>query len=153
MKDGFDGAELAGNSLACEVLVRLAALTGRDDLHDRAARTTAYFARRLAGHPWAMPRLLVAMERATRPPRHVVVVGERDGADTRTLLAVQRARFRPFEDLLLVDPASRDALAALAPFTASLTPIAGQATAFVCIDRACRLPVTDPAAFAAQLDT
>ena len=40
----------------------------------------------------------------------------------------------------------------VAPFTAGLRPIAGRPTAFVCVNHACRLPVTEPEAFAVQLD-
>ena len=46
----------------------------------------------------------------------------------------------------------RKALGRLAPFTLSLASIDGVATAYVCVDYACRLPTTDPKAFAAQLD-
>ena len=49
--------------------------------------------------------------------------------------------------------AAREALARLVPFTASLAPRGGAATAFVCVDRTCRLPVTTPADFAAQLES
>jgi uncharacterized protein YyaL (SSP411 family) len=43
MKDAFDGAELAGNSIAAQVLLELSALTGREDYerHARARATSA----------------------------------------------------------------------------------------------------------------
>jgi hypothetical protein len=151
MKDGFDGAEMAGNSVAAENLVRLAALTGREDWGVKSGRVLGYHRRRLSGNAWAMPQMLVAMDLAAHPSRHVVVAGE-PSPERDALLAAARARFRPFDDLVVVDDASRDSLARLAPFAASLRPVAGRATGFVCIDRACRLPVTEPEAFAAQLD-
>ena len=43
-------------------------------------------------------------------------------------------------------------LADLAPFAATLTPQHGRPAAYVCVDRACRLPVTDAREFAALLD-
>jgi len=151
MKDGFDGAEMAGNSVAAENLVRLASLTEREDWRLKSARVLDYYARRLSGNAWAMPQMLVAMDLAAHPARHVVVAGEPSpGRDA--LLAAARERFRPFDDLLVVDDASRGRLARLAPFAASLGPREGRATGYVCIDRVCRLPVTDPAEFAAQLD-
>jgi len=52
---GFDGAELAGNSIALLVLETLARLTGRDDWREKARRTAAYYAARLHGAPAAMP--------------------------------------------------------------------------------------------------
>jgi hypothetical protein len=98
-----------------------------------------------------MPQMLVAMDLAAHPARHVVISGEPSPARD-ALLAVTRARFRPFDDVVVVDDASRDALAQLAPFTAGLRPQDSRPTAFVCVDHACRLPVTEPEALAAQLD-
>jgi len=151
MKDGFDGAEMAGNSVAAENLVRLAALTEREDWGLKSRRVLDYYSRRLSGNAWAMPQMLVAMDLAAHPSRHVVVAGEPSpGRDA--LLAAARARFRPFDDLLVVDDASRERLARLAPFAASLTARDGRATGYVCIDRVCRLPVSEPEEFTAQLD-
>jgi uncharacterized protein YyaL (SSP411 family) len=151
MKDGFDGAEMAGNSVAAENLVRLAALAEREDWRVKSGRVLDYYSRRLSGNAWAMPQMLVAMDLAAHPARHVVVAGE-PSPERDALVAAARARFRPFDDLLVVDEASRETLSRLAPFAASLRPLAGRATGFVCIDRVCRLPVTEPDAFAAQLD-
>ena len=142
---------MAGNSVAAENLVRLAALTGREDWRVLSERVLDYYARRLSGNAWAMPQMLVAMDRAAHPARHVVIAGE-PGPERDALLAVARGGFRPFDDVLVVDDAAREALAPLAPFAASLRPVRGRATGYVCHDRECRLPVSDPAAFAAQLD-
>ncbi|MFM8559475.1 MAG: thioredoxin domain-containing protein, partial [bacterium] len=53
LKDGFDGAEGAGNSIAAEVLWRLGALLDRPEWTEQARRSFAYHARRLAPAPWA----------------------------------------------------------------------------------------------------
>ncbi len=150
MKDGFDGAELAGNSVAALNLARLDALQPGGEWSVPLARTVDYHARRLAGAPWAMPVMLVAMEAAAHPARHVVIAGEAS-PERDALLAVARRGFRPFDDVVVVDEGSRAALAPLAPFAASLHPRDGRATAYVCVDRACRLPVTEPDALAEQL--
>jgi len=151
MKDGFDGAELAGNSVAARVLVRLAHLTARADLLEKSERIVAFHARRLAGNAFAMPLMLVAMREWASPGRHVVIAGEAEAADTRALLDAAASHTRASDRVLLLTPATRDALARLAPFTASLVPQGGVATAYVCVDRACRLPSPDPATLAAQL--
>ena len=151
MKDGFDGAELAGNSVAAMNLLRLAGLLQREDLRRDADRTLHYYAGRLAHNAYAMPRLLCAMDFAMHALRHCVIAGE-PGPDRHALVAEFRAAYRPFDELLIVDEASRPRLARLAPFAASLQPVAGKATAFVCLDHTCQLPVTDPAAFRAQIE-
>jgi len=153
LKDGFDGAELAGNSVAAEELVRLGALLERDDWRERAERSIAFHARWLASAPWAMPRMVAAMERAANGPRHIVIAGERDRDDTRALIAVFESRLRPDADLVVVDAANRAGLSRLAPFAALLPMRNDRATAYVCRDRACELPVHEPAELAARLDT
>ena len=151
MKDGFDGAELAGNSVAAGNLARLAALDPDGPWRARLNRVLDYHARRLSSAPWAMPQMLGAMDLAAHPARHVVIAGE-PSPERAALLNVARAGFRPFDDIVVVDEASRAALSARAPFAATLRPVGGAPTAYVCVDHACRLPVTDPAALAAQLD-
>ena len=153
MKDGFDGAEIAGNSLAAHVVQLLGALLGRRDWLEEAGRTFGYYRRRLAGSAQAMPRMLVAMDLASGPPRHVVVAGDPEADDTRALLREFDRRFLPREVLLVADGAGRSrGLADLAPFAAALTPQAGRAAAYVCVDHACRLPVTEAREFGALLD-
>jgi uncharacterized protein YyaL (SSP411 family) len=153
LKDGYDGAELAGNSVAAWVTQALGALFDRADWREAAARSFAYYSRRLAEAPAMMPQMLVAMDLARATPRHVVIAGRPDSPDTRALIQEFDRRFLP-HDLLLVTGAgeSRRRLEALAPFVKNLVAREGRATAYVCVDYACRLPVQDPAAFAAQLD-
>ena len=153
MKDDFDGAEMAGNSVAAWVLQTLAELLDREPWRARAERTYDIYARKLADHPIAMPQMLVAMDLAQSPARHVVIAGDPAAADTRAMIAAFESRLRP-RDLLLVTPtgAAQRRLAAHVPFVGPLATQGGRATAFVCVNYACRLPLTDPAAFAAELD-
>ena len=153
MKDGFDGAEMAGNSIAALDLQTLAVLLDRDDWRDKAERTFDYYAGRLAEYPPAMPQMLVAMDLAAAAPRHVVIAGSPGSADARALVAEFDRRFLPHDFLLFADGAeAQRRLAALAPFVAPLVSAHGHATAYVCVDYACRLPVSEPAAFGALLD-
>ena len=144
LKDGYDGAELAGNSVAAEVLVRVASLMERDDWRERAERAFAYHASRLASAPWAMPRMVAVMERAALPPRHVVIAGPREREDTRSLVDVVESRLRPDEDIVLVSDDTRAALERFAPFAAALPMKDGRATAYACVAYACRQPVHEP---------
>jgi hypothetical protein len=83
----------------------------------------------------------------------VVVVGAPEDDGTRGLVREFDRRFLPHDVLVAVDgDRSRSRLAALAPFVAPLVAPDGRATAYVCIEGACRLPTGDPAAFGAELD-
>jgi len=152
MKDGYDGAELAGNSVAAELLWRIGTLLERADWRVWAERSFAYHARRLSGMPQAMPYMVSAMERAASAPRHTVIAGPRERDDTRALVRGYDSRLRPDGDLVVVSEETRDALARLVAFGAKMPMKDGRATAYVCRDYACRLPVHEPAEMAALLE-
>ena len=150
MKDAYDGAEMAGNSIAALVLLELAELTDRADLRSRARGLLDVFSGRIAGQPLAMPMMLVAMQRAEAGARHVVIAAPGAGAGGATpadpvVAAMARAfhaAFRPHDLLLRIDERpSRGRLAALVPWIGPLVARDDAATAYVCVDRACRAPV------------
>ncbi len=160
MKDAYDGAEMAGNSIAALVLLELAALTNRADLRTRAQALLDTFAGRIATQPLAMPMMLVALQRAEAGARHVVIAAPGAGAGGATpadpgVAAMARAfhtTFRPNDLLLRIDERpSRGRLAALVPWIGPLVARDDAATGYVCVDRACRAPVTTVDDFMAAL--
>jgi uncharacterized protein YyaL (SSP411 family) len=153
LKDEFDGAEIAGNSVAVEVLERLGQLLDREDWRARARHTFDDYARRLRGHPAAMPRMLAAMLLERSEARHIVIAGDPSRADARAMIREFGRRFLPNDMLLVTTPGARAAsLRKLVPFAAELVEKDGRATAYVCVQYACRLPTTGRETFAAQLD-
>jgi uncharacterized protein len=154
MKDGFDGAEMAGNSIAAWNLQMLGRLLDREEWLTKARQTFDYFATRLAGGAASMPQMLVAMDLERAQPRHVVVAGASGAADTRGMIEAFNHRFLPNDALLVVDGGPRQkALARLTEFVEPLHTQQGRATAYVCVNYACSLPTTDLEVFAAQLDS
>ena len=152
IKDDYDGAEPSGNAVAILTLLRLAAMTGREELRASAERALDAFAGRIAHEPLALPQMLGAYEFALAPPREVVIAGEKSAPDTQALVRVLHARFRPHQVALALDgEAARQALSAHLPALAGMQPVDGRAAAYVCENYACRLPVTEPEAFAELL--
>ena len=137
MKDDFDGAEIAGNSIAALNLQTLAVLLDDADWRGKARRTLDFYAARLRGHPMAMPQMLVAMDLEGATPRHIVIAGDTGREDTRAMVGEFNRRFLPHDELLVADGGARQAaLAKLAPFIAPLTAPRGKAAAYVCVDYA-----------------
>ena len=75
VKDDYDGAEPSGNSVATLALLKLAAITGREDFKKPAEATLRLFAHRLQNFPQAMPFMLHALDFRLEEPRRVVIAG------------------------------------------------------------------------------
>jgi uncharacterized protein len=143
-REAYDGAEPSGNSIAAGCLLRLAHLLDRPEWAVQARRIAAHFAPMLRSQPQAMPKMLELIDRLLGSPTQVAISGEPDADDTRALLAAEReAPFDPLRSRILLHRGSR-LLRERAPFWRTLEPREGRATAWLCRDFACELPITDP---------
>jgi uncharacterized protein len=133
--------------MATMVLLRLAALTGEGRYREAAERALAPIVAIAAQHPTGFAQWLLATQLAGSAIDEVAIIGDPEAADTKALLATVRRGFRPAQVVAL--SATPDASAI--PLLHGRTRLDGRATAYVCRDFACRQPVTDPVALAAQL--
>jgi uncharacterized protein len=140
LKERHDSAEPSANSVALLNLLRLAQITGRDDFEKTADQLQAAFAADLEETPWALPQLAAAVQFAMAPPARIVIAGDPGADDTQALLRVVHESFHPHKVLLLATPE----LLQMFPHLRGLTPVEGQATAYVCLHQACQPPVTSP---------
>ncbi len=152
MKEDYDGAEPSATSIGALNLLTLGELTGERAYRERAERAVASGGR-LADHGRAVPMLAAALSTTLAGRHQIVVVGEWAREDTRALWRVIHQRFRPFTVAVPVTPGQRQVdLARLMPWVGAMTMQGGRATAYVCRDFACDLPVTDPHALLEQLE-
>jgi uncharacterized protein YyaL (SSP411 family) len=139
MKEDYDGAEPSGNSVALMNLQRLSHMTDRQDFREAAERLLAFFAPRLSVAPVALPYMLAAVEFRLGDPRQIILAGEDLHALTRALYT----RFVPSKIVLAANsPEARQQLAVWIPAIAEMGPIDNRATAYVCRNYTCQLPVT-----------
>ena len=148
----YDGAIPSGNSVAAEVLLRLAAVTGDTGLDRLGHQVLETFSGQIAGYPTGFTRALGAADWAIGPAREVVLAGMLDDEGFGALRAEIDRRFLPRSVVLHRPDGDATAVTALAPFVEFQTAQDGRATAYVCENRACRLPVTEADALADQLD-
>jgi len=146
--DAFDNAIPSGNAVAMMNLLRLARLTGDSSLEERAAEVPKAFAKDLNRMPTAFIWLLAAMQQAEQGGCEVVLAGDRNAPQLQAMLRALNSRYQPENSILLAD----DALADIAPFSAGYAPLNGKATAYVCRDGRCNLPVTDIESMLQQID-
>jgi hypothetical protein len=142
-KEDYDGAEPSANSIAALAWAKLHHLTGREDALDIARTLTDAFATRLSSIPSSMPLMLRARMLVDAPPQHIVICGDLDAEDTAALLQAAREKFLPFGHIIFLNADSQNYLAARQPFLTAMTPLEGDAAAYVCQNFACQRPVTD----------
>lgn len=134
-KDLMDNATPSANSAAAIALLRIAALTGRGDLRDRALGTLRLLEAVVASAPTAFGNAMAAFHMLATGIIEVVVPGENP-----PMLGEIRSRWRP--NMVLTHGAAR---------TGPLWEGREPGKAYVCREGACLLPATDPATLADQL--
>jgi uncharacterized protein len=147
-KPAYDGAEPTGNSVAALTLLRLEALTGDANFREQAEKLLRSFGALLGGAPAALGEMLLALDFHLSQPREVVLVRP-PGRDDRELLDVVRKRFAPWQALVRHEEGSAPAT----PLAQDRPAQKGLPTAYVCVKGACQLPVTDPQALGALLES
>lgn len=151
MKNDYDGAEPAGNSVAAMNLLRLAHITGNMSWQRRAEEIFACSSL-LAKAPSHCPALLAAYDFSTAAVQQVVIVGDKGASDTQAMLALLHRYYLPETIVLLADDLGRNYLQGLQPTMAAMTQVDGRATAYVCQNFSCREPVNSVTALAGLLD-
>ncbi len=144
-KDLQDNAVPSGNAMAATVLLKLGAFTGDNRYADAAARALRGVQRMLVAAPLGFAQWLCALDFALGKPNEIAIIGA--GQDARKLLDVVRREYRPNQ----VVAVARDAGDSPIPLLQGRTEIDGRATAYVCQNFACQLPVTEPDALVEQL--
>jgi len=153
-REAEDNAEPSPNSTAAMNLLRLAQITGRTEWEDKARKTFAAFASRLASRPQMIPAMASALDFDLARTRQIVIAGNRSGGDTRELLLLVNQRFLPNAILLLADGAAGQAqLARWRSYIADMHPLKGQATIYICENFVCKLPTADLTVAAKLLDS
>jgi len=142
-RETSDGALPSGNSVQLANLVRLARITG-DAIYEKAAndllRTTADDVSLI---PSASAHLMSGLDFLLGPSFEIVLAGD----DVTPLRRVVFASFVPNKVVLHGDAD----VARFAPFTETQRAIGGKPTAYVCMNRVCRLPTSDVAKVKALL--
>lgn len=142
-RDIMDNATPSGTSLAVELWLRLEPFTGDPRGHvARARRILAGEAEGMGRYPTAFGRLLGGVERLVTPPVEVVITGPREDPGVREMLGVVHRHYLPVRAITGAAPGDPP-LPFPAPLLEGRIPRAGAATAWVCRNRVCGLPVDD----------
>ncbi|MBV8632228.1 MAG: thioredoxin domain-containing protein [Silvibacterium sp.] len=144
----------AGNPSAAAALLRLEALIGRADFHEKAEDTLESFAGVVEHFGLFAGTYGLALELLLLPPVQVVVVGQ--GANAKKLAAIATARYAVNKQVIVLSPNQVTAenlppvLAETLPHLPNLS--SGSAFAVVCKGTSCQAPTADPEKLLEALD-
>jgi uncharacterized protein YyaL (SSP411 family) len=136
-----DGAIPSGNSVQLMNLVRLSRTTAKPEYETYANELLRSAGDEVSLAPSASTHLLSALDFVLGPSQEIVLSG-------RDVTAMRRAVFAPFLPNKVVvhrPPGAAPRIVKIAPYTEPQHAIGGKATAYVCTNYTCRLPVTNPA--------
>ncbi len=141
-KEIYDGALPSGNSVVMLNLLRLGRMTAKPGLEDKAAQIGRAFSGTIWQAPRAYTQMMVALDFALGQTSEVVIAGDAGAEDTKYMLDALRREFIPGKVVILRHNEEPEIIG-LAEYTRNFTSIDGKATAYVCRNYSCNLPVTD----------
>ena len=141
--DAYDHAVPSAVATMAHVALRLSVHRSDPALEALAKRVLDGTVGPALASPLGLSHALAAMDRLMRGPTEIYVVGERGEARCEALLRVARAAWQPNAVIARLDAGD--------PRAQDKRAIDGHATAYVCRDRTCGLPITDPAKLAEAL--
>jgi hypothetical protein len=143
-KDFYDNATPSGNSVAADLLLRLAKLTTDEKYERYAVNVLRLAASQLRRYPQGFGRALSALEFHLADTKEIAVIGPR-GNELEQYL---KRRYLPNAVLAFSDDPVRDAV----PLLKDRPGTDGKPTAYVCENFVCNRPVTKTDELQALLD-
>jgi len=147
-RDVLDNAQPCGGSVATEVLLKLAVITGNEEYRVKAATPLRTLKDLMGRAPAGTGQWLAALDFYVSTPKEVVIIGPREDSKTAALLQTVNGNFHPNKVLVGAENEGEHGL----PLLESRGMINGEPTAYVCENYTCQLPVTTPEELSVQLE-
>jgi uncharacterized protein YyaL (SSP411 family) len=141
-KEIYDGAIPSANSVALLNLVRISKLTGNPDLDGNISALMDRFSEQVNASPISHTFFMTAVDFVYGPSYEVIVTGRQGAKDTEAMLRVLGERYLPNKVVLFVPDGETADISEIANYTKDYNSIDGKATAYVCVNYSCQLPVT-----------
>ncbi len=148
-REYYDNATPSGNSVASEVLLKLALYTGEDRYREMAARILSLVAGVAPRMPSGFGHLLGALDLFLSSPHEIAIVGEPGAPATNALLRTVFNRYLPGKVVAFARPGGGGESAI--HLLSGRDQVGDSPTAWVCRNFYCEAPVTDPDALDLQL--
>jgi uncharacterized protein YyaL (SSP411 family) len=153
VKEDYDSAEPSPNSVAALNLLRLGHMLARDDLRAKGEKVLKIFGKSLEQHPFSVPVMVSAFDYKQHGEMEIVLAGNKEDAAFSELAKEVRKRYLPHAVLLHADGGEgQQFLAQKNEALGAMKSVGGKPAAYVCMNHACKAPVTSTDALAKLLD-
>ena len=153
-RDVSDNAIPSGSSMAADVLLRLAVITGDSELRSRAVTALRSVRELMMRFPTGSGHWLCGLDFYLSSAKEVAIVGNPGDTETQALVSEVYRHYLPNRVLVGRNDGDDEAFAGTRralPLLESREKIDGRPTAYVCRDYVCQLPTTEPEGLAGQL--
>jgi hypothetical protein len=141
MKDFYDSAVPSGNAVAALDLLRLSAITGREEYRVKAESILTLVSGVAAEAPSAFGQLLCALDFYFAPARQLVLAGEKSDPAIAEFRKRIFAHYLPNTLVAYGDPENKEAQSVI-PSLRGKIPLDGKPAVYVCENFTCKEPVT-----------
>ncbi|MFX0141820.1 MAG: thioredoxin domain-containing protein, partial [Candidatus Hodarchaeota archaeon] len=144
-KEIYDGATPSGNSIALLNLLRLSYITGNYELEEKADILSRVFSEKIRASPLAYTQFLVAIDFAVGPTYSLVIAGDSDAEDTIDLIKSIQQEY--LSNKIIIHRKTEHEfpdMDKLSNFIKFFIKLDNKATAYVCINKTCQPPTSDP---------
>ena len=142
-KSFYDGPTPSGASVAAHNFLRLAKLTGNDDLRLRAETIVKLYQIHFEKGPDQFANMICALDQATTSGQEIVCVAEASCPEFKKLIHTAGEFFLPDAVQLAVDWKKKNDLGSADKLIADRIPVGGKPTVYICENYVCKEPLTD----------
>ncbi|MDW7732813.1 MAG: thioredoxin domain-containing protein [Methanolobus sp.] len=150
-KEVYDGAAPSGNSVCALNLLQLGRITADTDLEIMAQRVFDTFSVKVLKVPFGYTQLLCALDFAIGPSKEIVVTGESGNEETKEITSCINRYFLPNKVIVFKPSKINSGIERIAGYVDDMEMKDGKATAYICENYNCNLPVNDTEEMCKQL--
>lgn len=143
-KEFYDGAIPSGNSIEILNLIKLSRISGDTRLERYISDLQKVFSRTIKNAPLGYTAFLSGIEYLLGKSYEIVICGDRNSEDTKNMICSLNKAFTP-NKVVVFNPLNEDnsEIIKIAPYIKNEKAIGGKATAYICKNFACGMPITN----------
>ena len=144
IRDFYDGAIPAGNSVALLNMLKLSKITGQTKLREMADKMSRKIMVEAAEYPSGYAMFLTAVDYLLGPAGEIVIAGKPDSAASLAVLKLINRSFAPNKVVVLNRPGRAGLkIEKIAGYTKFQKMVDGKTTVYLCRDYSCEKPIVD----------